>query len=61
MITQEALEKEIDALSFIIKSNRASLKLQTISTSDRTLIEMQIKTRSGRLKVLKQQLDDHSQ
>ncbi len=54
---REALEKEIAALGFIIESNRASLKLQTVSASDRTLIEMQIKTRGERLKDLKQQLD----
>jgi len=60
-VTQrEALEKEIDVLGLIIESNRAALKLQTVGASDRTLLEMQIKTRGDRLKDLKQQLDDLS-
>ncbi len=60
MTQREALEKEIDVLGLIIESNRAALKLQTVGASDRTLLEMQIKTRGDRLKDLKQQLDDLS-
>lgn len=57
MARREALQKEIDALDLIIRSDKVGLKLNTLSSSDLALLEEQIKTRSDRLKDLRQQLD----
>jgi len=60
MTPREVLQKEIDWLVQIIRTNEASLKLKTISALDRTLLEMQIKTRGHTLTGLRQQLADLS-
>ncbi|MDP2368150.1 hypothetical protein [Rhodoferax sp.] len=60
MTKRETLEKEIDALDRMIRSNKASLRLKTLSASDRTLLEMQIKTRGRAVTALRQQLEDLS-
>jgi len=56
MTRRESLEKEIEALDRIIRSDTAGLKLTTLSASDRNLLEKQIKTRTLALAVLRQQL-----
>ena len=54
MVTREALEKEIDVLVRIIRSHEASLKSKTTIAPARTLLEMQINTRSLALAALRQ-------
>ena len=56
MATSEELQKEIDWLFQIIRTNEASLKLKTLSAVERTLLESQIKTRGLTLAGLRQQL-----
>ena len=60
MVDREAVEKEIDWLVRIIRSDEDSLKLKTLPPLSRTLIETQIKTRSLRLKGLREQVADLS-
>jgi len=60
MATSEELQKEIDWLFQIIRTNEASLKLKTLSALERTLLEAQIKTRGLTLAGLRQKLADLS-
>ena len=60
MPSREELQKEIDWLFQIIRTNEASLKLKTLSAVERTLLESQIKTRGLTLAGLRQKLADLS-
>ena len=60
MPSREELQKEIDWLVQIIRTNEASLKLKTLSALERTLLEAQIKTRGLTLAGLRQKLADLS-
>ena len=58
MTDRETLEGEIAALDRIVVTNKAALKLKTLTTSDRNLLKLQIEARGTRLTALRRRLDD---
>jgi hypothetical protein len=54
---RESVAKEIATLVRIIKSDLAALKMKKLSATDHRLLEMQIETRSARLKELKRRFE----